>query len=229
VLGLFVLLVVPESPRWLAQEFHARTVTPVRETFRPPLLRWTLLGIALGTVPLLGGWASGQRLIPWAGQVGEAAGLPHLKAATQIWWAFGAVLGSLAGGWLAGWLGNRLSYFLISLLSLALSGYVFLTLDPTRPEFLPAAFALGLISTSFFGWLPYFLPALFPTRVRATGNGVSYNFGRIFSALALMSSTALSEVFRGDIARMGATTSIVYAAGLVVTWYIPRQTELRDE
>lgn len=222
-LGAFVLWCVPESPQWLIEKQApaAAAAAPVAEVFRPPLLRWTLLGIALGTIPLLGGWASGQRLVPWAGQVGELQGLPGLKASTQTLQALGAVIGSLMGGWLASRLGRRRSYFLISLGSLTLSGYIFLTLTPTRAEFLWATFALGLVSTSFFGWLPYFLPELFPTRVRATGAGVTYNFGRIVSAAALLSSTALSALFQGDIAKMGAATSLVYALGLVVVWFIP--------
>ncbi|MCA9078347.1 MAG: MFS transporter [Planctomycetaceae bacterium] len=226
ILGLIVLAFVPESPRWLSREDEPTGSSPLQEVFGPKLLKLTLLGIALGTVPLLGGWASGQRLIPWAGQVGEAEGLAQLKAQVQVCWAIGAVLGSLVGGWFASWLGERLSYFLISLLSLGLSGYIFLGLDPTMGAFLPAAFALGLISTMFFGWLPYFLPTLFPLRVRATGTGVAFNFGRIFSVVALLSSTALSAAFAGNIAKMGATTSLIYAVGLVLVWLIPKHSQL---
>jgi MFS family permease len=223
LLGVFVLGFVPESPQWLAEKASraCSSISPVAEVFRPPLLRLTLIGIALGTIPLLGGWASGQRLVPWAGQVGESLGMHGLKAATQTLWALGAVIGSLGGGWLASRLGRRRSYFCISLGSLVLSHYIFSTLTPIRAEFLWATFALGLVSTSFFGWLPYFLPELFPTRVRATGAGVTYNFGRILSAAALLASTALSEFFRGDIAKMGAATSWVYAFGLAIIWLIP--------
>lgn len=223
VLGILVLLWVPDSPQWLRERTREARESPVREVFRPPLLGATLLGIALGTIPLLGGWASGQRLVPWAGQVSEMAGVPHLKAATQTLQASGAVIGSLLGGWIASRMGRRWSYALISFGSLALSGYIFLILRPTDREFLWAAFALGLVSTSFFGWLPYFLPDLFPTRVRATGTGVSYNFGRILSAAAVLSSTALSDFFSGDVGRMGAATSLVYAGGLVVVWFIPAE------
>jgi MFS transporter, SHS family, sialic acid transporter len=234
ILGCAVWAWLPESPQWTAQKQDATaqpSLAPLVEIFRPPLLRLTTLGILLGTIPLLGGWASGQRLVPWAGQVGEHSGAGDLKAVTQTVWACGAVLGSLLGGWVASSIGRRLSYFVMSLGSLLLSIYTFLKLSPTGPEFRWAAFGLGFIGTMFFGWLPYFLPELFPTRVRATGIGVSYNFGRILSAIAVLSSTALSASFHGDIARMGAATSLIYAAGLVLAWFIPsgRERAERDE
>lgn len=231
VLGLFVFGVVPESPQWLARRIQRDSIrsSPIARIFKPPLLRLTLLGIALGTVPLLGGWASGQRLVPWAGQVAEQANLPHLKATTLSFHATGAVIGSLMGGWLASGLGRRRSYFLISFGSLGLSGYIFLGLAPSDPGFVWAAFVLGLVSTSFFGWLPYFLPDLFPTDVRATGTGVSFNFGRIISAIAVLSSTALSELFRGDVGKMGAATSLVYAFGLLLAFLIPGVSDHRKQ
>ncbi|MEW6158405.1 MAG: MFS transporter, partial [Verrucomicrobiota bacterium] len=116
-LALLVAWGLPESPQWIeTTRDHSAKLrpAPVGQVFRPPLLRLTLLGILLGTVPLLGGWASGQRLVPWAGQVAERAGLSDLKAITQTVWACGAVLGSLAGGWVASRIGRRLSYFLMS-------------------------------------------------------------------------------------------------------------------
>jgi hypothetical protein len=116
-------------------------------------------------------------LVPWAGQISERAGLPDLKATTQIVLACGAVLGSALGGWAASGMGRRFSYFLMSGGSLGLSACIFLTLNPTDRAFPWAIFALGFVSTMFYGWLPYFLPELFPTPVRATGIGVSYTSG----------------------------------------------------
>jgi hypothetical protein len=226
-LGLVVWLGLPESPEWLAQRNAPQLATsspsssPLTVVFRPPLLPLTVMGILLGTIPLLGGWASVQRLVPWAGQVSEHAGVPDLKAQTQIVLACGAVLGSLIGGWAASGIGRRLSYFAMSGGSLGLSAWIFLTLNPSDRVFPWAIFALGFVSTMFYGWLPYFLPELFPTAVRATGIGISYNFGRILSAAALLSATALSGWFGGDIAKMGAVTSVVYAGGLVLAFLVP--------
>ncbi len=221
LLAVWVLKAVPESPSWRRSREQGNASAPLRTVFKPPLLRLTLLGILLGTVPLLGGWASGQRLVPWAGNVGEDLNIAHLKAVTQVVWAVGAVLGSLAGGWVAHRLGCRRSYFMVSLASLLLSGWIFLTMQPGEWLFYPAIFLLGIVSVLFFGWLPYYLPQLFPTAVRGTGAGVSFNFGRILSAVAILSSAALSRTFAGDIAKMGAVTSLIYVLGMVIIWFVP--------
>ncbi len=217
-IGIAVLLWVPESPRWL-QERSARTnpgdFRPLGEVFRPPLLSRTLLGIVLGTIPLLGAWSSGKWLIPWADkELGQAA-------QTQAIWAVGAVLGSAAGGWLAQLFGRRTTYFVVSLTTLAINLAIYRLLRPGEPVFLPAVFLLGLVSTVFFGWLPLYLPELYPTRVRATGSGVAYNFGRFASAAGVLGAGALMTFFQGDYARVGEVTAWVYGLGLVVILLAP--------
>jgi MFS family permease len=227
VLGVVVLLAVPESPRWLAQRAGAgggASAAPLVEVFRPPLLGRTALGILLGAVPLVGTWASGKWLIPWADASGADA------AGAQAVWAAGAVVGGAAGGWVADLLGRRLTYFLISLGSLLLNGAIYRGLTPADPAFLPAVFALGVVATLFFGWLPLYLPELFPTRVRATGSGVTYNTGRLASAAGVLAAGGLMSLFRGDYARVGEVTAWVYGLGMVVILFAPDTTRggLRD-
>jgi MFS family permease len=232
VLGVATLLFVPESPSWTLVRFSKTSVAakfPKGAIFRPPLLKLTLLGIALGTVPLLGTWGSGKFLIPWADAVGGAHN-PGYKGTTQAIWAWGAVGGSLLGGWLANLFGRRATYFVISGASLIINGYFFRCLHPLETLFLPTAFVLGFISTIFFGWLPLYLPELFPTRVRATGTGVTYNFGKLASAAGVLMAGALIHHFQGDYARVGAITSLVYGLGMVVICFAPDTTSkgLRD-
>jgi MFS family permease len=217
VLGVGVLLVVPESRTWLA----ARRATPLGEIFRPPLLRRTLLGILIATIPLLGTWASGKWLIPWAEKEGTD------QATAQAWWAAGAVLGSAVGGVQADLFGRRTTYFIISAATLALNLFIYRCLHPADAIFLPAVFVLGLVATVFFGLLPLYLPELFPTHVRATGSGVSFNSGRIASAAGVLGAGGLMAYF-GDYARVGEVTAWVYALGMVVILLAPDTTRGTD-
>jgi len=233
VLGVVVLLVVPESPRWLAERLQSsseKNGSPLVAVLRPPLLKLTLSGIALGTVPLLGAWGAQKWIIPWAGQVGSQIGQESLKADTQTVWAIGASLGSLCGGWLAAHLGRRRTYFLVSLGSLLLSGLIFRLLDPSQGwQFMLPVFLLGLVATVYFGWLPLYLPELFPTRVRATGSGISFNSGRIISAALVFATATLVTAFNGNYAKVGEWTSLIYVLGMVVILVVPKSPESIEE
>jgi SHS family sialic acid transporter-like MFS transporter len=222
LLGVVALGFVPESPRWLSTRATAaqRTVTPLRELFRPPLLSLTLLGIMLGSVPMIGAWAASKWMIPWADKIGGAA-QPGYKALTQGYWALGAVLGSFFGAQLAGMLGRRLSYFLISLGSTTLTSGLFLFTAPLQSAFLPMAFVQGFTATLFFGWLPLYLPELFPTKVRATGSGIAYNTGRFATAGGVCVAGTLAVWFGGDFAKVGAVMGLIYALGMIAIWWAP--------
>jgi SHS family sialic acid transporter-like MFS transporter len=224
VIGLVAYLFLPESPKWLATRQAApavkRSGSPMRELFAPPLLRTTLVGIALGAIPLIGAWAASKWMIPWADHVG-GTDHPGLKAATQGWWAAGAIGGSFFGSHLAHLLGRRAAYFAISLGALGLTCGIFIVSQPLAASFLPLVFAQGLVSTLFFGWLPLCLPELFPTRVRATGTGIAYNSGRFVSAAGALAAGALMAWSGGDYARVGVISGLVYGLGLVAIWFAP--------
>jgi len=227
VIGLLALVAVPESPRWLAarreQSAGEQAPTPIGEVFRAPLLGITLVGIVLATIPLIGGWGSANWMIPWAGEAGEAASPPdpYLKARVGQARAVTGMIGSLLGGWVASLVGRRRSYFLVSLFALGIAQFVFWRLIPTDRSFMVWVAALGFFSGIYFGWLPLFLPELFPTRIRSTGAGVSFNFGRILTAVTIFATGALMEFFAGDYARIGKVTSLVYALGMLIIWLAP--------
>jgi MFS family permease len=124
VLGLLALTVIPESPLWQASRNARRTdensrsaaqrsASALRELLRPPLLRLMLIGILLGSIPMVGAWAASKWMIPWADKVGGTTA-PGYKAITQGWWALGAVLGSFTGAQIAAWLGRRRAYAIMS-------------------------------------------------------------------------------------------------------------------
>jgi len=229
VLGLVAILFLPESPTWLAARATAsrntpkKTATPLRELFRPPLLRVTLVGILLGSVPLVGAWAASKWMIPWADKIGGAVQADY-KAMTQGWWALGPILGSLVGAQIASLLGRRLSYLLFSLGSLVLTFAMFQFTAPLRGSFLPIVFAQGLVATLFFGWLPLYLPELFPTHVRATGSGISYNVGRFATAGGVLAAGAVFTLLGGSYPAVGAAAGFIYGLGVFAIWLAPETT-----
>jgi MFS family permease len=254
VIGVFAWFAVPESPRWLAGRqavaSGAPAAQPVREILRPPLLSRTAIGICLGAIPVIGTAANANWLVPWADKAASAqaatieastpiaahtarpakrGGDPRLKARTQITRSSGAIFGSLLGGWIASLVGRRLAYFLISLASFLTSTFIYNFLTPHDPWFSQFAFLLGFVGVTYFGWLPLYLPELFPTRVRSTGTGVTFNSGRILAAASVLGAGVLAGWFHGDYARVGTFTGLVYVAGMVVICFAPDTTKNRLE
>jgi len=235
VLGVFSLMAVSESPHWLVTRDQPSDSeprkTPTSEVFRPPFLRITAVGILLATIPLMGGWGSANWMVPWAGEAGETASPPNpfLKAQVGQARAVTGMIGSLLGGWIASFVGRRRTYFLISLGALFCSQYAFWFTLPTDQYFLAWVAALGFFSGIYFGWLPLCLPELFPTRIRSTGAGVSFNFGRIITALTIFATGALMTLFSGDYAQIGRVTSLIFAIGMILIWFAPDTSDRQLE
>jgi MFS transporter, SHS family, sialic acid transporter len=227
VLAIFVWPGVPESRLWLAARrgvAGGKPAVTMATVFRPPLLRLTLIGIAVGTIPILGGWGATQWLIPWTKSVVSQTN-PEAMALTAIMRSGGAIIGGLAGGWIANLAGRRLTYFMVSLASLAIGEYIYLALTPGDATFWTWVFILGMVSTIFFGWLPLYLPELFPTEARSTGAGVSFNSGRILAAFGVLGAGLITAAFGGDYGRAGSITTLVYALGMVIILFAPDTTK----
>jgi SHS family sialic acid transporter-like MFS transporter len=246
VLGIIAVFFLPESPRWLKlhrklkeeqdqdrKTFDEPVIKPASmgEIFQGSLLPITLMAIVLATVPTMGGWGSAGWMVPWAENAGatpESSAL--LKAKTSQYRAFTGIIGSMLGGWIAVRFGRRLTYFATSFGCLCSAQITFWLLKPTDPAFLPMVAALGLFSGIYFGWLPHCMPEYFPTRNRSAGAGVSFNFGRIFTAVTVFTVGNLMDFFGGDYSRIGQVTSLIFLIGMIVIWFAPpsREGKLAD-
>ena len=218
LLTFFIRLFVPESEKWIVA---SRTPTrPLREMLSPPLLRSTVLATVFASIALIGSWGSVQWLPLWADQM-AGKGLPEAKAYAQTLTALGSIVGCLVGAWMGGKLGRRPAYFILCACSLAACAGIFRGTSAYGPGFLVMTFLVGATTAAFYGWLPLYLPELFPTRVRATAQGVAFNTGRIFAAVAALQMGALMKLFDASYARAGAVITLIYALGLVVIWLAP--------
>ncbi len=185
-----------------------------------PILGRMLLGAGLGGIALLGTWASIQWAPLWADQLAQGTA-QSARDLTQVSTALGAVVGTFLAALLGNRLGRRVTYSLLCVGSLV-SALVFFRLHTAYgPGFLVAAGVAGAWTASFYGWLPLYLPELFPTRIRATGQGFSYNFGRILAAVGVLQTGNLMGLFRGGYPQACSVMSLVYLAGLALIWLAP--------
>lgn len=217
LLTFFIRLFVPESEKW---KHASKNSAPVRlvEIFGKQHLRFTLLATVLAAVALLGTWGSVQNLPSIAYDLSNHDG--KARQITQIWSALGSVTGCVVVGFLALIMTRRMSYFAVAVASLLSCAWLFWFTPSYGSFFLVLTFAVGAITASFYGWLPLYLPELFPTRLRATAQGFAFNAGRIITAAVILSFGMKPDWF-GGLAQTCAIISLVYIVGMVVIWFCP--------
>ncbi|MCA9071944.1 MAG: MFS transporter, partial [Planctomycetaceae bacterium] len=186
--------------------------------------RLMILGAILGGVALLGTWGGMQWAAPWADKLTGGTN-PNAKAFTQIALGLGAIVGTIAAAVIGHNFGRRITYFGLCVLSLATTLLFFLSNTAYNTSFLLTGFLAGTMAASFFGWLPLYLPELFPTRVRATGQGFAFNFGRILAAAGSLQTGALMQYFEANYDKSYpyacSVMSCIYIVGMIAIWFVP--------
>lgn len=219
LLCLFVMLFVPESERWKQAVKHTES-RPFREIFSRGMRGKTILAIVFASIALIGTWASVQQIAVWV-DTQLAHGDRARKAIAVSASGIGAIMGCLAAPLIGAKLGRRPAYFLLCLGSLISCSILFWGMSTYNIGFLLMVVVVGGITASFYGWLPLYLPELFPTRVRATGQGVSFNTGRIFAAAAALNIGHIVSFYKGSYAHMCGTITFIYVLGLIFIWFAP--------
>jgi len=222
-----IRLAVREPPAWKkAHEKHPR----VGELFSPELRGRTLGGLLIAVTMLLAWWTSSsflpriaQHLAIFDGHSDEQSRYVTIGATA---FNLGGLLGTLLTVPMALRFGRRplfMFYFAGSAL------VVFLVFGIQMPAVfrLQLMFAVGVFVYGVFGAMPFYLPELFPTRLRGTGAGFCYNVGRFIAAAGPFGVPALAAALHTDL-RHVVSWCAIFPAGAVVLIYFGIGHETRD-
>jgi MFS family permease len=231
IVGLAIAMIGYTFPvlRYLRRQ-AAMSATADAEVLKKTLGRM-MLGACLSGVALIGTWGLTQWIPKWADQLNTVATIPA-NAYAGIVTAVGAILGTVLAAMSGDWFGRRRAYCLLCLSSMASVWLLVFSTKEYGPTFLAFAFLVGATTASFYGWLPLYLPELFPTRVRATGQGFGFNFGRILAAVGVLQTGPLTALFQdkttiagiaidGGFPRACIAMSFVYVIGMAIIWLAP--------
>jgi MFS family permease len=215
----------------------------VQAADRAVIMRNLLIGAGLAAVALLGTWGSTQQAAKWSSFLSPDGTKSSIIEYVVISTALGAILVTIIAPLVADKLGRRVTYLLLCVAALG-SAIVFFQMNrsyagSTIPSSLMvSAFLLGGLTASFYGFFPLYFPELFPTSVRATGQGFCFNFGRLIAAIGSLQFVNLVSLFgsekvvhlEGDARRIMqlhveanafSVLSCVYVIGMVLIWFAP--------
>ena len=131
------------------------------------------------------------------------------------------MLGCMLAATIGNWFSRRTTYRIMCVAAVASILHLFLGNDVFGSKLLASVFVAGVCSASFYGWLPLYLPELFQTNVRATGQGFGYNFGRVIAAIGALQTGNLIGIFGGQYAIACSVMSGIYVVGLLVIQLAP--------
>jgi MFS family permease len=229
VVALGIRWFVQEPDRWLRVR-QDRAVAQMSMTatfsriFAPDLRRRTIVGVLISGAMMIGSWGGITLLPSWVQQLVRAAGGTPLVGVQTISYVFmlmmiGAVAGYLSLIFLTDAVGRRPSYFLFCLGSLMSTLYLFIYIKDVH-TLMWFMLVYGYFIIGGFGTFAAYLPELYPTRVRASGQGFCWNAARSLTAVGPFIGGYLVGVF-GSIPAAAASTSVFFGVGLVAIWFGP--------
>jgi hypothetical protein len=225
---------IKEPERWAAT---AATAAParVREIFAPDMRARTISALIVAVIALITWWTCNAFIQAMSNSLAgaESVRLGLDAGATAVlkrdWmtlamysFCWGGLIGTLLTVPLAKRLGRRTMYA-IYFAGSALALLATFGLDLPAETRLRMYFFIGLTVFGVFGSFTFYLPELFPTRLRSTGSGFCYNIGRVVTAGGVFLVGAIAQSAKGDpeiIVRTMCMIGFVPLVGLLLLHWV---------
>jgi predicted MFS family arabinose efflux permease len=220
---LWIRKEVPETAEWSAEK-GKQPAPSMMGLFGRDIRRTTFIASLLCAISLTGHWCFmfwQQAFIRSHPAVLD--GSPELKAkvvSTALFWVISAsVIGNFASGWAAQRFGYRralAAFFAVYFVLMAVTFARPWSLDVTYALYAGVGFCQGV-----FGLFTMALPPLFPTLLRTTGAGFSYNIGRVFAA----AGTVFFGIFAkpSDFSSVLLYASFLFLPAAILAMWLPTE------
>ena len=225
--ALFVFWVrrsVHEPPVWTARQAQSGPAgNPFGVIFGKALLYRTVIATLLATVVMFGYWGVFTWLPGFLSKPVTQGGAGMDIRSVSGWiipTQFGAFFGYLSFGWISDRLGRRLA-FILFMIAAAIIVPIYGQLGENHLALMLLGPVLGFCGHGYFSVFGAMLAELFPTRVRATGQGFTYNVGRGLGAFAPYTIGALAKMEGVGIGLALGLTSAFFLAGAVLIVLVP--------
>jgi MFS family permease len=229
---------VKEPERWARVANVARPA--FAELFTPALRRNTMSGLAMALVALTMWWSCNAFIPVIANGLAEVEGASRglgskeLVELKEAWKALstnafnaGGLLGTLLTIPVSKWFGRR-TMFAVYFLGSAAALLAAFAQDLSPYVRLWMYFPIGLTVFGVFGSFTYYLPELFPTRLRSSGAGLCYNAGRLLAAFGPFAVGAIASRSTDALPAALAVLAWVAVAPLVGLVLLPFIVETKD-
>jgi MFS family permease len=187
-----------------------------------PELRGATLGGLLSAMALMVGAFAATTFVPsWIGELTGGGPAAAVRAASYFAMLLnaGAVAGYLVLIWVVRVLGRRGCFFVYCLGSLVVAVVLFTRVADAGTLLLLAPVA-GFFVLGGFGVFAVYLPELFPTEVRATGQGICFNLARVVTGFGTLATGFLVGRL-GSYPAAGLLVSLAFTVGLLTIWIAP--------
>ena len=180
LLVVYIRRYVEEPEVFRRQSADASARGNFLEIFSPGILRTTALAALLAT-GAQGGYYAVTTWLPT--YLKTVRGLSVLNTGGYLGVVIaGSFTGYIVSAYLSDRLGRRRNFFVFAIGCMA-AVLVYTHVEVTNAQMLLLGFPLGFFASGIFSGMGAFFTELFPTRIRGSGQGFSYNFGRGVGAL----------------------------------------------
>ena len=215
---------VQEPETWTARQAAKDTApNPFGVIFGPPMIGRTLRIIMLGAAVQFAYWGIFFWLPSFLARPIDQGGA-GMGVVNSFGWILavqvGAYLGYLSFGFIADGLGRR-NTFILFMVAAALLVPIYGQMARNPLVLLLLGPVLGFFGSGHFSMFGGFVAELFPTAVRATGQGTSYNIGRMAGAIAPYTIGALATLPGIGIGLALSVTSAFFLLAAILIFTLP--------